>query len=167
MNHFTQLFFSHPELSPGERQRAVERELPSQVDQSLLHWWSPEPPPVHRRLLIGFASYSRYDMRLLDLICGALEVSAQARHHVAPAIPLGGFGLVRLPPQPARVGVFSVLDCKSQSDFDKYIPGIGSVLQTPVVGLWVDGVLQKRATGAAGRALIADELNFDPVQAMQ
>jgi len=37
------------------------------------------------------------------------------------------------------------------SDFDTYIPGIGNVFQTPILGYWQDGRLVHREKGAAAR----------------
>jgi hypothetical protein len=161
MTPFTNLFGSHLELSPGEQQRLVEQEFPALVARGPLHWWTPgESVADTRRLLIGAATYSRYDMRLLDLVYEA------KCHSVAPAsaqhVTSKGLGLVELAAEQLRVDVFSVLACGSHEDFSKYVPGIGQVFQTPVVGFWEKGILREKATGAAGRGLVARICGIDP-----
>ncbi len=47
----------------------------------------------------------------------------------------------------AHVVVFDVLDCQSMGDFEKFLPGIGSVTQSPVAGVWVGGKMVARQTG--------------------
>jgi hypothetical protein len=140
MTSFYELYQGHKKLLPGEQQAAVEREFPAVVAGSPLLWCSPGSPPPSKgkRLVIGAGTYSAEDMKLLDL------VRARAAQSSEP-----------------RVEVFSTLACKSHEDFDKYVPGIGRVYQTPVAGLWVDGVLQEAATGAKARALIARACGFD------
>lgn len=53
-------------------------------------------------------------------------------------------------PLDERLEIFDVLSCKNQADFEALMPGIGKVFQTPVVGLWKDGVLQVKASGRRG-----------------
>jgi hypothetical protein len=88
------------------------------------------------RLLVGIASYSRLDLELAE-------------------------ELIRLPYVPNRlIEFFNVLDIKDMQSFDDYIPGMGDVLGTPVVGVWESGKLQRAAQGAKAhsllRALIAE-----------
>jgi hypothetical protein len=166
MNRFMTLFWSHRELSPGEQQRAIAREFPQAVAQGPMVWWSENQPPVRRRLVIGAATYSRYEMRMLDLVEEALARQNAQRGQAAASVPANlpaeALALQRVPPPALRVEVFSTLDCLSQSEFEKYVPGIEPVLQTPVVGLWEDGKLRETATGAAGRALVGRVCGFDP-----
>ncbi len=68
---------------------------------------------------------------------------------------------------PLRVEIFSTLDCLSQSEFEKCIPGIEPVIQTPVVGFYDDGVLRETATGFAGRALVGRVCGFDPALTLE
>jgi hypothetical protein len=112
---------------------------------SRLHLWEPDAPipSTGRRLLIGVATWSGYDMALLDLL-GQETVSDSV-----------------------RIEVFDTAQCHSQADFDRIIPGIGRVFHTPVVGLWVDGVLTENASGAAGRDLVARVCGLDPAQVQQ
>jgi hypothetical protein len=162
MTPFQDLHLSYQHLSPGEQQAAVERELPALVSKGPLHWLSPESPPsgAAERLVLGVAPYSKDDMRLLDLVRQAVlkECSPRRGGRLQPETP------GREPPVapgPLRVEVFSVLACKTHQDFEKYIPGIGKVYQTPVVGYWVDGVLREKCWGAPARALVARLLGLD------
>jgi hypothetical protein len=58
-------------------------------------------------------------------------------------------------PRPLVVEVFNVADCHSMEEFERYVPGIGSVYHTPVAGLWSDGKPVEKGTGKAARDLIA------------
>jgi hypothetical protein len=124
-----------PDGSLAARQSALDAYFPTIVSRSPLHLWSPGDPIPRQgnRLLIGVATWSASDMRLLDAI-------AQALHERAPAL---------------AVDVFNVAECRAPADFDRYVPGIGAVLQTPVVGLWSEGRLVEKASGFAGRELAA------------
>ena len=53
-----------------------------------------------------------------------------------------------------KVEVFDTSLLKAMEDFDRFIPGIAPVYQTPVVGLWVDGELRVRKTGKEARDFI-------------
>jgi hypothetical protein len=132
MTPFYDLFLSHRDLMPGEQQRAVEQEFPAVVARTPLRWWSPDSgvPARGTRLVIGVATWSGYDMRLLDVIVEALS-RRQAGHPV--------------------VEVFNTADCREPSDFDRHIPNLGTVLQTPVVGVWHDGQLEWSGQGYEAR----------------
>ncbi len=85
----------------------------------------PPVPKIGQHILIGAAFYSVYDLELLDSVITALR---------------------NREPLDERLEIF-VLSCKNQADFEALMPGIGKVFQTPVVGLWKDGVLQDKASG--------------------
>src|SRR6185369_11474940 len=99
-------------------QRVASELLPAAVASTRMSMWSPGEsfPTNGARTLIGIAVYSLYDLDLLD------------------ALESGSFG-------PDTVQVFNVNDCATMSDFEQYIPSIGNVFQTPVVGYWQDGHL--------------------------
>jgi hypothetical protein len=106
-------------------------------------------------LLLGVASYSLYDLYLLDTL-----VEAGVGHtNVRPASTEGG---VAPADKSVSVDVFSVHDCRRQEDFDEYVPGLTPVLQSPVVGLWREGKLVEKAVGAAGRKVVAGLFGLDP-----
>jgi hypothetical protein len=129
-------------LTPGqlagnnlaESQRAVDASFAAVVSSGPLHLWSPgDPiPPQGKRLLIGVATWSAHDMALLDAVAEALRAGDGDLH----------------------VDVFNVADCPSPDTFERYVPGIGEVFHTPVVGLWCDGRLVERDSGKAGRELV-------------
>jgi hypothetical protein len=134
MNRFSNLFWSHPGLNPGEQQRVVEREFPAAVADSRLRLWRPGDPIASHgvRILIGVAPWSGYDMRLLDVV---------------------DEGMGRGPAM--VVEVFSTSDCHTQKDFEKYISGVSAVYQPPVVGFWRDGRLEWSGQGAEARERVA------------
>jgi hypothetical protein len=51
--------------------------------------------------------------------------------------------------------VFSTSDCRTQDDFKKYVPGVSTAYQTPVVGIWQDGRLEWSGQGAEARERVA------------
>lgn len=115
---------------PPDRRREL---FPGFVERSpRLHLWSPGNPIVDAgpRLLIGVATWSGYDLNTLDLI-------------------------EELPASPVHVDVFDLDECRSPEAVGKYIPGMALETSTPVVGLWIDGVLKESASGTDGRQLIA------------
>lgn len=117
-------------LTPGERQERASRELPEWVSRSALHWLA-TPDSVNgtgEKLVVGVVVWSRYDLALLD------ELNQFAEQH--PGI---------------RVYVFDV--DRVNGEFEQYVPGIGEVMQTPVVGYWKGGVLVEKGTGHAGREI--------------
>jgi hypothetical protein len=97
--------------------------------------WNDPIPQRGLRLLIGVATWSGYDMRLLDVIAEAPPPSDPS---AAPLIHL-----------------FNTADCKEPGDFKKYIPKLRGVSQTPVVGVWRDGRLYEAKEGYEARELVA------------
>jgi hypothetical protein len=122
---------------PADRRREL---LPRVVERSRkLHLWSAgEPIPcTGQRLLIGVATWSGYDLNLLDLI----EEFADG---------------------PVRIDVFDVDTCLSPGELDRYIPNVDIGPQTPFAGLWRDGVLVEQASGHQGRLLVARVCGLSP-----
>jgi hypothetical protein len=119
MISFTDLL--RTDLWPALEQGQAERQFPLLTARSHLHLWRPGDTicSTGRRILIGVATYSIHDLRLLDVVEQLLSQSNDNRL--------------------LRVDVFSAHQCQTQDDFDKYVPGIGPVFQTPVVGIWEDG----------------------------
>jgi hypothetical protein len=146
MNTFHDLSSS---LNPSEQrdgslglgQQKLDERFPAIVSASPLRLWSPGNPipATSKRLLIGVATWSAYDMQLLDAVSQALQRS----------------------PFDLTIEVFNVADCHSPEAFEEYVPGIGRVLQTPIVGLWSDGMVVDKATGRAGRELVARVAGLD------
>jgi hypothetical protein len=105
----------------------------------------PNPDRSTVYLLIGAATWNNYDMILLD--------------RIEPEIG-------KIDANNLSVAVFDIDICKTESDIDQIIPGLGSVPQTPAVGLWVDGKLVETASGFLGRQLVerivSAELQLQP-----
>jgi hypothetical protein len=147
MNQFIDLLRSKANGWRPSDQLEASRRFPDVVATSPFHLWRPGDPifTEGNRLLLGVATWSGYDMRLLDVIQQTL-----ADRQVT--------GL--------RVDVFNVEACQSPESFEHFIPGVGVVYQTPVAGLWEDGVLRQHASGYAARQLAARacDLDFPSVQ---
>jgi hypothetical protein len=131
MSRFLDLM-SDPRLDPAD----TNRRFRERVAASPFRLWSPGAPIPEGgvRLLVGIATWSAYDLRLLDLI----EETPRANW-----------------PTPLVLELFNTDDCRSLDDFDHYVPGLGQVFHTPVVGLWRDGRLTEKAEGYAARDLVA------------
>jgi hypothetical protein len=83
-------------------------------------------PPTGTHVILGVATYSQQELNLLDDVNASLS---------------SGNG------QTLQVDVFDVLECEQMSDFEKFIPGLGPVYQTPVLGVVADGSLVQSAVG--------------------
>ena len=143
MTHFRDLLQARAGLTLRERQESATRSFPVVVAGSPFKLWSPDHPIASQgtRLLIGVATYSEPDLKLLDLVGEALERGGEN----TPIIE-----------------VFNTLDCHSHADFERYIPGIGKVFQTPAVGVWQNGVLVTKASGRSARDVIRQMCDLDP-----
>ena len=113
----------------------ADRLFPSLLDQSLVRpWRSDQPiPTAGVYIRIGVATWNRYDLRLLDVIAKSIA-------------DRNG--------QPQLVQAFNIAGMHSD-DLSAAIPGCGRVLQTPVVGVWRDGILRDVSSGQPARELIA------------
>jgi hypothetical protein len=127
MTHFFDLFANDDDS---------DRAFDMAAAQSHLRSWKPGAPITDRgtRVLVGVATWSGYDMRLLDVIDEALG---------------------RQDGEAPRVEVFNASYLPNQDVFEQYIPGLPPVFHTPVVGVWRDGILQERAEGYNARELVA------------
>jgi hypothetical protein len=141
MNRFFELCLRVTPPPPGKIYADDRSDLfPGVVAQSprLKLWRRGDPvPEVGRFLLVGVATWSGYDMKLLDLV----EQS---------------------PDGPEVVGVFDTAECKSDADFETRIPGINTVYQMPAVGLWEDGKLVAQGWGHEGRLIVFRAFGLDP-----
>jgi hypothetical protein len=118
-------------------------QLAERVRRSALAWFPDcaETNGIGRRLVIGVAVWSNYDLRLLDLVNEAVTAGKQPDLHVA---------------------VFNIDELSSPAELQRIFPGIGEVFQTPAVGYWEAGQLKETASGFAGRQLVGRLLGFDP-----
>jgi hypothetical protein len=124
---FRELLDNPTRLEPGPLQRDVRHRFPSIIQKSHLEQHVPGSPIPNsgKYIVIGVASYSRDELRLLDDLDAAYPEWANA----------------------SRVGVFDVLDCKDMNDMRRHLPIFMMVAQTPVVALWDNGNLVASQTG--------------------
>jgi len=139
MTTFFDLFVRHSsDPSVRDDPKWADQRFPELVASSPFQLWRPGDPIVFKdnlRLLIGVATWSGYDMRLLDMIAEALR---------------------RNPADPPTIDVFNTVDCRSAEDFTRYIPGLRDISQTPVVGFfWRDEQFSNFMQGHAARELVA------------
>ena len=127
MNTFADLLTAQPPFDPADLQSRAQQSFPSRVAQSHLSMRKPcNPiPSTGVFIVIGVASYSPMELQLLD--------DVDAAHHNWH--------------NHAQVAVFDVLDCQTTADFERYLPGIGLVAQSPVVAIWQHGRLLLKQTG--------------------
>jgi hypothetical protein len=136
MSRFLDLTDQTPELGPGRFDfHEPDRLFPAAVAASHLHLWKPGDPIPDRgtRILIGAATWSGYEMHLLDVIDDALTTMSGG----AP-----------------RVDVFNAGALTSPEAFAQYTPGL-DWFQTPVVGVWRDGRLVERKSGYDATEFVA------------
>jgi hypothetical protein len=143
MNKFLDLLEKGEGLSIAEQKRQASKQFSQKLSASNFRAWSPDDPimPRGKRMLIGIAPYSHLDLRLLDILDNALGKVATNQ---------------------IRVEVFNVLECATMEDFDRYIPALGKVFQTPVAGIWIDGELKEKAWGRDARELIKRIFDLEP-----
>jgi hypothetical protein len=124
-----------------DMERGLDRRFRPTDAGNLFPLWAPGDPILQqgRWLLVGVAAWSAHDVPLLDAVSQAIQGRSLA----------------------LAVSVFNVANCMSPRAFEAYIPGIGSVFHTPVVGLWSDGKLVEKASGKAGRDLVARVCGLD------
>ncbi len=141
MNRFLELF-RHETSPPPGKIHADERSalFPRVVESSpVLELWAAGRaiPTRGSFLLLGVATWSGYDMKLLE------EIEAA---------------------RPDSVGVFDIDEAQSD-DFSDRIPGLVGVAQGPVAGLWKDGRLIEFGSGHDAReiAFRACHLNLDKI----
>jgi hypothetical protein len=99
---------------PGEQQGFV-RERFSTALKPPLSLWRPGESAPSEKILIGVASYSVPELRMIDQLAETLAVRGD------------GAELVQ---------VFDMASVSSMEELQNYLPAIGTVRQTPVVGVW-------------------------------
>jgi hypothetical protein len=126
-----------PEKGPGHFDfDNRDRLFPSLIGASHFQLWSPGDPIPSQgtRILLGVATWSAYDLHLLDVVERAL--SAQNG-------------------EPLRIDVFNAGSLTRTDAFTAFIPEIKSPLQMPVVGIWRDGRLCQWGEGFAAADIVA------------
>lgn len=145
MNNLTDVFLKSMYMQPGDQNQYLDSELPIRAKEMGLRVWKPGDPiqNVGRRILVGVADWVREELELVD-------------------------ALYELPDRKSQLEIFFLRDVvllrknQSPSDFDLYIPGIGGkqmVYKTPSVGIWLDGVLEIKASGAQAKRILKNEIN--------
>lgn len=127
-------------LEPAEQQRLAMQRFPEAVRSQGMSLWRPGDPlkSTGTRLLLGVAAgYSINDLELMDkLNCGIRE---------------GRLGSV-------VVDVFDMSQVLRMEEFDAYVPGIAPVRSSPILGIWVDGLLKERLQGFDARRRLLEAL---------
>lgn len=137
MMRFLELTQPVPGTPVGVQQEAADTEFPALARSAGFQFWQPgdHVPPTGIWLLIGVATYSTEDMKFLDGVAEDLKRSQLPSSHVA---------------------VFNAGNISTMAEYNAFVPGIGDVYQTPVVGLWNDGELSSKAWGHRGRELVLE-----------
>ena len=137
MNSFLTLYQTPRPMIGDRLSPDLRSELfPELVQKSKrLHFWRPGEAITRSglRLLVGIATWSVYDMSLLDMIDETSESGSM----------------------PLHIDVFDVGESQSAEDIGRAIPGIGKPSQTPLLGLWKNGEISERASGYDARNMIA------------
>lgn len=124
---------------PGDAQRRAQAEFPAVLAASRLQPWSPNAiSHAGRVLVIGVATWSRYDLRLLDLVSDHLALCRSAVH------------------------VFDIDTITAPDEMERRVPGQRVPHHPPVVALWQDGRFVESACGFAGRHLVYRALDIEP-----
>ena len=136
MGTFESLSLMRSDLSPGDQQQYAHECLRAVVSRSNLHYWEPGDRIADEgtRVLIGIGVYVPGDLRLLDRLDQLVGSQRKYAGH--------------------RVDIFSVFDIHDGSQFEAYFPGIGTVREVPIAGLWKGGRLQEEAWGPSGREIL-------------
>jgi hypothetical protein len=123
------IFKKAQQLPPRDHYRYVMDQSSRTLAKRSLHKWRikdlPPTPDNGRVVLIAVAVYSLPELELLDAVLKNLSERQNPEE---------------------RLEILDAQTC-SQPEFDARIPGIGRVLQTPVVGVCKNGVLTQRAWG--------------------
>jgi hypothetical protein len=152
MKQFIELLNEQQKLTSNEQHEWVSAQIEKLLSEGHLNAWHlGEPTQAEgQRILIGIVRWSAYDLRLLDSLNHAF--SSKFREN-------------------ERIDILDI-DAAGRSSgnwdfFEQVIPGIGKIYQTPIVGIWENGMLLQRGAGAAGRDLVINRygLNRDEILA--
>ena len=139
MNTFASLLQPQPGELPGDTQRRAHEAFPARLAASQLDAWAPSDVAASGSVLvIGAATWSPHDLRLLDLLNSPTRSASM----------------------PVRVAVFDVDACPAE-ELPQRVPLRVRPLMNPVVGWWQDGRLVEAACGFAGRTLVYRVLGLE------
>jgi hypothetical protein len=143
VNRFDELSTPRAGELPGDAQRRAQAEFPAALARGPLRVWSPDAASgTGRCLVLGVATWSRYDLRLLDLISGRLSKRGTD----------------------CSVYVFDIDTVLAPDEMERRVPGQRVPHHSPVVGLWHDGRFVESECGYAGRHLVYRALGIEPAQ---
>jgi hypothetical protein len=130
-------------LHPRDQAPYISEHLPEAFPVKTIRLWRLEEPFSRegRRMFIGVATYSLPEMQALDALI----------HAASRASTTNG-----------TIDVFDTAACRSLEDLRQLVPGIGPSFHTPIVGVWENGVLKEKASGAEGRKLLTTHCDLDP-----
>jgi hypothetical protein len=74
---------------------------------------------------------------------------------------------MRHPNPNKRSEVFHTDDIRDQKLLDQYVPGIGKVFGIPVVGIWENGILIQKGSGAVALNLLVDRYSLNRERIMK
>jgi hypothetical protein len=141
---FRELLVPIAGFSPGQLQAQASKLFPNVVEDSQMEIWRPDDSPFEphdQNVLIGVATYSLEDLKLLDEIEQRLRVRSV----------------------PEKISVFDISAFTEMGDFERHLPGIGKVFQTPVVGFWRNGQLTEPLSGAAARDWLVERYELSRI----
>jgi hypothetical protein len=128
-------------FSGGQQQQRAIDLFPALVRQSHLEEWQPGQDMARSAsqvVWIGVAIYSILELEMLDALEEKLSRETRAE----------------------KIYAFNVSTFRDFADFERVLPGIGKVYQTPVVGFWTNGVLEVKLWGAAARDYVKSRFNL-------
>ena len=128
---FAELLTESAGMGAAEQQAHILSKLPTCAQERDMRVWKPGDgiPSRGRRFLIGVTEYSARDLNLLDSVCDTLTGN--------------------------QLDIFILSQCKSQSEIEDFVTGIGPVYHSPVVGVWEDGRLTAGVSGWNAVQLLA------------
>ena len=139
MSTFADLLQPGPGELPGVTQRFARAAFPAALAASRLDSWTrADASPTDTALVIGAATWSGYDLRLLEVL------NLATTHQTGPI----------------RIVVFDI-DSHPPDELNQRIPFEGRLLVSPLVGYWRDGQFVESASGYAGRHLAYRVLGLD------
>ena len=122
-------------------------QLSTLVHQSHMGVWrigDAWPPAGEHVLWIGVATWSIYDMELVEVLEAKLSQDTGRE----------------------RIYLFD-FDTADEFDFEEHIPGIGKIFHTPIVANWNRGVLEERLSGAKARDWVMQRYGLPPLRSIE
>jgi hypothetical protein len=147
MNKFIDLIIESNRLPLPERRQYVKSRVAELLSKNALNKWGlgDSVADASVRILIVIAAWSNYDLRLLD----ALSETPARRTKLDERIDIADIDEIIGPTENCELIM------------DKIIPEIGTIFHTPIVGIWENGMLVQKGSGAAGRDLIINRYGLN------